>query len=80
MNRTSWMVGFLCVALLAACNGNRRDNTAGTTGSGNESGSMQSGGATDTARTMGDTTAPVGATRSDTARTRGADSASTSQR
>jgi hypothetical protein len=76
------MVGFLCVALLAACNGNRRDKTAGTTGSGNESGSMQSGAATDTARTMGDTTAPTGATGRDTARSpqSGADSASTPQR
>jgi len=76
------MVGFLCVALIAACNGNRRDNTAGTTGSGNASGSMQSGAATDTARTMGDTTAPAGATGSDTARTlhSGTDSSSTPPR
>jgi hypothetical protein len=64
MKMTPWVTGSLCVALIAACNGNRRDNDTGAAGAGNESGSMQGGAAgtgTDTGMTMRDTTAPSGA-------------------
>jgi hypothetical protein len=51
MKRTPWIVGSFCLATLAACNGNR-DNNAGATRSGTESGSMQ-GGAAGTATDTG---------------------------
>lgn len=73
--RMTWVAGSLCVALIAACNGTKRDNV---TGAGTESGSMQSGAATDTGMTMHDTTAPsatTGVTGTDTTRAGPSDSA-----
>jgi hypothetical protein len=80
---TPWIVGSLCLATLAACEGNRRDNETGTAGSGTESGTMQGGATTDTslsgagAGAVGDTaatqpgTGATGGQSADTARTSG---------
>jgi hypothetical protein len=44
MKWTPWIVGSLCIAVAAGCNGNRRDNnTTGSVGTTGDTASMQSG-------------------------------------
>jgi hypothetical protein len=68
MKWTPWLVGSLTVVVLAGCGGDRRDNDAGTAGTGTETGTMQGGaGTTDTAVPSTTGTGPTGGLSSDTA-------------
>src|SRR5919107_1022560 len=69
MRCAPWLFGSLTVALIAACNGDRRNTDTGTSGSGTETGTgtMQGGAGVDTAVPSGDTSATSQGMSSDTA-------------